>query len=280
TGGLARVLKQEGTDDAWFTSVNHNIGVNTYGAVDDILMSAEFIKYLHTNSTSVKWIAFQLPEITGGRIIHYDYTTVTVTKADGTTFTMTPDATGLLTHTELDTDIGNSTINLSDGEVRLYFKEAPASVLFDFEKGAILTGATADGPPYALPYVSVSWLETLIPPWNHSSEDHFDTEDLEAATIGGAVASETFEADWLAPGTTSSDFNDDSIEELTAADLDVAEFDAAAVGTEDFEDEWTSNETSLSSFSASDLDASTFDTAGTPEAFEDFEELWTTTLQI
>jgi hypothetical protein len=280
TGGLARVLKQEGTADVWFTSVNYHTGINTFGVADDILMGADFVKYTFENESNLKWIGFQLPEISAGRIIHYDYTTLTVTKADGSTFDMSPDENGLLTHTELDTDIGNSTINMSDGEVRLYFKEAPTKILFDYEKGAILTGASTDGPPYALPYILASWTETLIPPWNHSSEEHFDDEDLEAAEIGGGTDPEAFEVDWLSPGTTSSDFNDDSIDELTSSDLDVAEFDVAAGGTEDFENEWTDNETSLSAFSGSDLDASTFDTAGTAEAFEDFEELWTTNLQI
>lgn len=140
---------------------------------------------------------------------------------------------------------------------------------------------TAAAAALGVPYITTTEfeLDIYVPRENFESlwtntgyELDFIASDLAAAVFdsGGPYVTENvedFEEGWSSNQTY-----------LLASDGQLATglFDSGGEGFENFENGWLSNETYLAAFSGGDLSAGTFDSAGTPEAFEDFEELWYT----
>lgn len=128
---------------------------------------------------------------------------------------------------------------------------------------------------------------------NEISIDEFDPTDLDVALFeGGAAEYDSFEASWKEPAAGgAAPFNNLSLIEFNPGDLDVAQFDTAADDWEDFEEHWTEpegigNQTDHRAYTdapgggTATSDAATFDAAGVPEDFEDFEDDWDATAEM
>lgn len=180
---------------------------------------------------------------------------------------------------------GTNTVDYATGAVTATFTNGPDSgteVVASYEFGADATSRSADtaaGEPFI---DTVTPLEPsaghLLPPWHHSGIFTFEPADLDEAQFDGTAQPETFESKW--------DNNENSQSTFAPADLVSADFDSPVTQAEDFEDQWDvglgGNEISQSFFIPADLSTAKFDGGPPPvtEDFEDFEEEWTTTLQI